>query len=135
MRRRLQEARGEGDVWEVKSGRGRLLDMDLYLQAGALVTGLRGVASPGDMIEALVGNGFLAASEAETMAAANEMFSTIQHLARVAIEGPLRREDMGEGFAALLLEAIGAPDLDAAEAGIVARAAEIAALIDAGVAE
>ncbi|MEO0912966.1 MAG: glutamine-synthetase adenylyltransferase, partial [Pseudomonadota bacterium] len=133
MRRRLLEAKGGGDVWEVKAGPGRLLDMDLFLQAGALVEGLRGVRAPQEMVSALEERAFLGGADAERLREAYRIFSTVQHLARVAVDGELRPEKIGAGLGDVLTRGLDMPDLATLEARMGALAAEAAALIDRGV--
>ncbi len=133
MRARLLEAKGPGSAWEVKAGPGRLLDMDLYLQAGALVTELREVVAPREMIAGLEASGFLSAVDATVISEAYMVFSTVQHLARVALDGALVPEELGAGFAEVLCSALGEKDLAAVEARLVSDACAVAAVIDAGV--
>ncbi|QHQ34496.1 bifunctional [glutamine synthetase] adenylyltransferase/[glutamine synthetase]-adenylyl-L-tyrosine phosphorylase [Algicella marina] len=133
MRRRLLEAKGSGSIWDVKTGPGRLLDMDLYLQAGALTEQLVESHAPRDMLSALADRGYLTPADARTLSTAYRAFSTVQHLARVAVEGTLDRDKMGTGAAEVLCRALGVADIEALEAELTIQAEAAAAVIDAGI--
>ncbi|QPH53634.1 glutamine-synthetase adenylyltransferase [Pontivivens ytuae] len=131
MRRRLFEAReAEPGPWEVKQGRGRLLDLDLFLQAGVLLTPLGDAPLGHDAVERLHEAGWLNAGERDVLAEARTLMGCVQALGRVAVNGPFRPETDGPGLAQVLLRQTGTTSIPVLEERLIAAAHAAGDLID-----
>ncbi len=137
MRRRLAEAQGQAAAhpWEVKLGPGRMLDIELLAQAGALVHGLIGVRRAGAMLERLGALGWLAPAEAGALAEALARLQAVQQILRLARDRTLDPAEGGAGLVGLLIAATGAPDLEQLRVGLAEAAREADAIIATRLAE
>ncbi|MEO0999920.1 MAG: glutamine-synthetase adenylyltransferase, partial [Pseudomonadota bacterium] len=126
MRQRLAEAHGRLPVWEMKRGPGRMQDIELLVQAEALIAGLPGARPISRTLAALSSGGHLERDAARTLAAAHGLFLSVQQVQRVAVEGEATPEAAGRGLATILARVASAEDIDALEVkvGEAARAAE-----------
>ncbi|MEL6104180.1 MAG: glutamine-synthetase adenylyltransferase, partial [Pseudomonadota bacterium] len=101
-----------GSAWDAKAGTGRLVDIELLAQTGALLAG-----SPArrtlDQLEA--GAEVLALTEASTLVEAHELFLTVQVTARLLLGRPFDPEAVGTGGRDFLLRETGAADLTSLE--------------------
>ncbi|MDU8911270.1 glutamine-synthetase adenylyltransferase [Aestuariicoccus sp. MJ-SS9] len=134
MRARIAEAKGAGDPWDPKLGRGRMQDIELVAQAGALLSG----ASPRnatDGLQAAATCGWLTAAEADHLAATYRLCWALQIGARLIRETALDPEDLGEAGCAFLLRLTDAPDMPALASRLEQMAARAAAIIDAALPE
>ncbi len=115
MRERLASAKAKdaASPWEVKFGAGRLMDIELLLQAGMLITGETVVQRPTDMAHALAKNGWLKASELTEIKDALGLYAILQQIGRLAVEGGFSPEKAGRGVMSLVLKATGKADIDA----------------------
>ena len=133
MRRRLAGAHeaAAAHPWEVKLGPGRMMDVELLAQTGALLRGLVGVRRPGAMLDRLGRDGWLDRDAAARLAIHLDRLATLQQIGRLAADRTIDPAEAGKGLARLVLAATGAPDLAALGAELAAGAAEAAALIKA----
>jgi len=114
MRQRLAQAKAKdaSSPWEVKFGQGRLMDVELLLQAGMLIKGIQGFRRPKDMVGTLVRAQWLSASEAENIIRALELYTILQQISRLAVEGGFTPEKAGRGVMSLVLKATGKNSID-----------------------
>ncbi|MCF6305230.1 MAG: glutamine-synthetase adenylyltransferase, partial [Rhodobacteraceae bacterium] len=114
MRARLADAKAKDarNPWEVKFGAGRLMDVELLLQAGMLINGIQGIRRPADMAAALAQTGWLSQLEAGKINAALDLYSILQQIGRLAVEGGFTPEKAGRGGMALVLKATGKSSID-----------------------
>ncbi len=114
MRRRLAEANeaAAADPWEVKLGPGRMMDIELLAQAGALVNGLTRLHRPRRMLGRLARLGWLTGPQADALIGAHAALTTTQQILRLASDRARDPAEMGKGLVGLLLEATDQPDLD-----------------------
>jgi glutamate-ammonia-ligase adenylyltransferase len=133
MRRRLAEAYAgaAADPWEVKHGPGRMMDIELVAQTGALIHGLAGMRRPRRMLDRLAALGWIAAGDAAALQTALERLATLQQVGRLASDHTVDPAEGGAGLTALVLAATGAKDLEALRATLAAEAARSAAIIAA----
>jgi glutamate-ammonia-ligase adenylyltransferase len=126
MRRRLAEAHGEAarHPWEVKLGPGRMMDIELLAQAGALVCDLADVRRPARMLDRLGRIGWLDRREADALGRALDRLSCVQQILRLAADHTIRPEEGGKGLVELLLAATGESDLAGLEAALAEAAQE-----------
>ncbi len=88
MRDKLAEAFAERtDIWEAKRGPGRLLDIELCVQAGALLHSVHDVQSPLRMIPALEAAHWLSEDEAATLSQTHQLLSAVQQIERLVGAG------------------------------------------------
>ncbi|MEL6125134.1 MAG: bifunctional [glutamine synthetase] adenylyltransferase/[glutamine synthetase]-adenylyl-L-tyrosine phosphorylase [Pseudomonadota bacterium] len=132
MRARLAEARkeGQGDPWEVKQGPGRLLDIDLFLQAGVLICGLGDRPMDGDTPDRLRQADWLDTEEHRTVVDALGLHAHVQALARLCVEGRFDPSAAGAGLAEVLTGATGHESLEELATALETTAGAAAALID-----
>jgi glutamate-ammonia-ligase adenylyltransferase len=128
MRTRLAAAKpGQGPL-EAKHGQGRLQDIALLAQAGALLAGSP-AQDTGEQLTA--GQGALGLSEGDLAALreADRLMWRVQAATRLVTAGALDPEAMGAGGRALLLREAGASDMAALEARLARAAEEADAII------
>ena len=130
MRRRLAEAHeaAAAGPWEVKLGRGRMMDIELLAQAGALIHDPRGLRRPRRMLARLGKLGWIAAADAAALAPPwNGWRRCSKSPPR---QRPHHRPGRGRrGLVRLALSATGQPDLDTLRRKLAAEAEQSAAII------
>ncbi|MBP7001041.1 bifunctional [glutamine synthetase] adenylyltransferase/[glutamine synthetase]-adenylyl-L-tyrosine phosphorylase [Amaricoccus sp.] len=133
MRRRLAEAHAEAaaNPWEVKLGPGRMMDIELLAQTGALLAGLVGVRRPRQMLDRLARSGWLPRDDAARLAAQLDRLASLQQLGRLAADHTIDPSEAGAGLVRLVLATTEAPDLAALKAQLAEEAVAGAALINA----
>jgi glutamate-ammonia-ligase adenylyltransferase len=133
MRRRLAEAHepAAASPWEVKLGPGRMMDIELLAQTGALIHNLAGLRRPGRMLARLGALGWIAPEDAAALAAALDRLATLQQIGRLASDHTIDPAEGGEGLVRLVLAATGQPDLDTLRRTLAAEAGRSAAVIAA----
>jgi glutamate-ammonia-ligase adenylyltransferase len=131
MRRRLAEAHetAAGNPWEVKLGPGRMMDIELLAQAGALINGLTGLRRPRQMLDRLGALGWLSRPDAAQLSHALDRLATLQQLGRLASDHTIDPAEGGEGLVRLVLAATETPDLDSLRRSLAHDAARSADLI------
>ena len=129
MRARLAAAKSPAGVWDAKTGPGRMMDIELTAQTGALLAGSdqRDVAAG---LDGAVASGWLSVAEGETLRAAYDLFWSVQAAARLLSGRAIDAAQLGEGGAAFLCRSTGYDGLDALQADLEGRYAACAALID-----
>lgn len=90
--------------WDMKNGAGHLMDIELFLQAGALLNKVVNVARPVDMLPALVKVGWVSPDEGGVLGEGLRLFTEIQQVTRLAVDGPLVLDKAGCGLVELLLK-------------------------------
>jgi glutamate-ammonia-ligase adenylyltransferase len=133
MRRRLAEARETAatDPWETKLGPGRMMDIELLAQAGALIHNLSGMRRPRRMLERLAKLGWLSNADGERLAAALSRLAALQQVGRLASDHTIDPAEGGDGLVRLVLATAGAADLATLRDDLAAEATAAAAIIDA----
>ncbi len=129
MRRRLAEAKPPSGPWDTKFGPGRMQEIELVAQAGALMAAdaRRDVASG---LACCVAAGWLDEAGRTVLTEAYETCWTVLQVARLLSDKPLNAELLGEGGAAFVLREMGEETLEAAEARITEATAAAAQVID-----
>ncbi|HET9067137.1 MAG TPA: glutamine-synthetase adenylyltransferase, partial [Amaricoccus sp.] len=137
MRRRLAEAHeaAAADPWEVKLGPGRMMDIELLAQAGALLHEPMGLRSPRRMLARLGQLGWIAAGDAEALATALGRLADLQQVLRLASDRTIDPASGGAGLVRLVLAATGQPDLDSLRETLAAEARQSAGIIAARLAD
>jgi glutamate-ammonia-ligase adenylyltransferase len=129
MRARLRAAKPGAGPLEAKDGPGRLQDIDLFAQMGALRA-----ASPARRTEAQLAAarraGLIAEAEEAALAATARLLWRVQAALRLLADRTTDPEGLGEGARRFLLRETGAADLAALTAEMATRCAEAAAIIE-----
>jgi glutamate-ammonia-ligase adenylyltransferase len=133
MRRRLGEAQesAAGHPWETKLGPGRMMDIELLAQSGALIHNLSTVRRPRQMLARLARTGWIDRADGARLEEALARLATLQQLGRLASDHTIDPAEGGEGLVQLVLASTGAPDLDGLRATLKAEAEACAAIITA----
>ena len=127
---REHEEAAAANPWEVKHGPGRMLDIELLAQAGALIEDVGSARSPRRMLAKLGASGWIAREDAAALAAALERLAALQQIGRLASDHTIDPAEGGEGLVRLVLAATAEPDLDTLRRRLAAdahRAAEVIA--------
>ena len=130
MRARIAAAKSPAGVWDVKTGAGRMMDIELVSQAGALLGGVASCAVA-DGLRGAATCGWLSGADAEALQAAYDLFWTVQSGTRLLAAGPVETAEIGGGGAAFLCRSTGFDALDALQAALEARYAATEALVGA----
>jgi [glutamine synthetase] adenylyltransferase / [glutamine synthetase]-adenylyl-L-tyrosine phosphorylase len=122
MRARIAAAKPSDSVWDAKIGRGRLQDVELVAQTGALLTGSaeRGIAA---QIAAGGAADVFSPEDAATLTAAAALFWQLQAAVRLLTDGTIEPETLGEGGRRFVLRETGFETMEAL-AGALEAAAE-----------
>ena len=126
MRVRLGAAKSGSGVWDVKNGAGGLMDIELLVQAGALIAG----AKPGQKVSALAGVGWLNTADTAQIKEALSLYHCVQQISRLAVSGSFDPATSGLGAAQLLAKSCQKSDIEALEAALNATRTEMATLIE-----
>ena len=110
MRNRIREAKTSDGVWDVKIGAGRLQEIELLAQAGALLEGSPG-ASVVEGLDGAVKHGLIEQDGAEKLAKAAALMSTVHTAVRLLSDKPLAQEPLGLAAQGFLLRTSGFSDL------------------------
>lgn len=131
MRRRLAEAHeaAAGNPWEVKLGPGRMMDIELLAQAGALVNDLAGLRSPRRMLDRLGAVGWIARRDAAALETALARLAALQQVGRLASDRTIDPAEAGAGLVRLVLATTGTPDLDTLRRTLAEEARRSAGII------
>jgi glutamate-ammonia-ligase adenylyltransferase len=130
MRARLFAAKPAQGAWDAQNGPGGALDIELFAEAAALLSG-----SPARALAAQLRlapkAGLSTKDEAQALAAAYRLFRAARISARLLSEGPPDPERFGEGGRALLFRETGADSAEALARGIGLAKTRAAAIIGA----
>ncbi len=131
MRRRLAEAyeAAAANPWEVKLGPGRMMDIELLAQSGALIHNLAGQRRPRQMLARLTSLGWLGSEDGATLQTALDRLSSLQQIGRLAADRTIDPAEGGQGLVQLVLETTGAPDLDTLRATLAQAASDCDGII------
>ena len=115
--------------WDAKIGPGRLQDIELLAQAGALIAGQAAQDIPLGL-HAAAEAGLITATEAETLTQTYARCWALQCAGRLLSAKPLQEDTLGQAGAAFLARALGVADLPTLAAEMRQRYAQAAAVID-----
>lgn len=106
MRRRLAEntpVEKKESVWECRLGKGKLLDIELLAQAGALITNCL-ERDIGSQLRTSSDRGLITTNEYEELLAHYFLLRQIMQVARLTVEGNFSPETTGQGVIEILLQ-------------------------------
>ncbi|KIC44108.1 glutamate-ammonia-ligase adenylyltransferase [Ruegeria sp. ANG-S4] len=135
MRDRLAAAKSPAGIWDAKNGPGRMMDIELIAETGALLSGtVRRDVHAG--LDGAVAVGLLNVAQGQTLKECYDLCWAVQCAARLLSGKVIEADKIGEGGAAFLCRATGfdkVHDLQAALADTYATAgALIAAVVEEG---
>ncbi|MCL6283036.1 glutamine-synthetase adenylyltransferase [Ruegeria sp. 2012CJ41-6] len=135
MRARLAAAKTPSGLWDAKTGPGRMLDIELMAQTGALLS-----SSPardvGAGLDGAVAAGWLNVAEARQMLDSYALFLSVQSAARLLLSGEAIESDkIGQGGVAFLCRSSGIDRIDTLQAALAAAYETNAGIISAAVTE
>ncbi|WP_372573113.1 glutamine-synthetase adenylyltransferase [Ruegeria jejuensis] len=135
MRERLAAAKSPSGIWDAKTGPGRMLDIELVAQTGALLSG-----SPkrdvGAALDGAVAAGWLNVAEARQLQDSYALFLSVQSAARLLLsDAAIESGTIGEGGVAFLCRSSGIDRIDALQAALAAAYETNAGIISAAVRE
>ncbi len=134
MRARIDAAKSPGGVWDAKTGPGRMQDVELLAQTGALLSGCP-ARSVAEGVRAGVAYGWLDAAHGDALGRLYDLFWSVLIAARLVSGRVLEAEQMGEGGAAFMCRATGYDTIEALQDALHAGYREAAAIIDAALAQ
>lgn len=114
MRSRIASAKSAHGPWDAKIGAGRLQDIELLAQAGALVSGQYAHAIS-DGINAACAKGILTQADAGALIEAYGMCWALQCAGRLLSAAPVQTQSLGQAGAQFLARSLGHDAIDAAE--------------------
>ena len=106
MRARLAAAKTPAGIWDAKNGPGRMMDIELMAETGALISGVpqRDVHSG---LDGAVAAGLLDVAGAQTLKECYDLCWSVQCAARLLSGKVIEADKIGEGGAAFLCRATG----------------------------
>lgn len=106
MRTRIAAAKSPFGIWDAKTGAGRMLDIELVAQAGALLAGVdaRDVAAG---LKGAVAVGWFDVADADALHTAYGLFWSVQAAVRLLSGKAINVDDMGQGGAEFLCRSTG----------------------------
>ncbi|SNR60219.1 glutamine-synthetase adenylyltransferase [Puniceibacterium sediminis] len=130
MRARIAGAKGPGAFWDPKLGRGRMQDIELAAQAGALLS-CAGSMGLSEGLSAAVIQGWLIPTEAEHLAQTHALCWGLQVGARLISDAQLDPDKLGLGGCAFLQRVTGLDSMKALAETLQARTLQAAEILDA----
>jgi len=111
MRRRLAAAKTPDGVWDAKVGGGRMMDIELTSQVGALLEG-NTIQNVGAGLQATVASGWLQVADATYLHGSYDLFWSVQTAARLLSSTGINTANLGEGGAQFLCRSTGFDSLE-----------------------
>ncbi|MEO9781393.1 MAG: glutamine-synthetase adenylyltransferase [Sedimentitalea sp.] len=112
MREKIAGAKSPDGVWDAKIGAGRMQDIELVAQAGALLSG-SGARDVPSGLQGGVTCGWISEENATQLNQCYDLYWSVQAAARLLSGQTLQLKDLGEGGAAFLCRSTGYDTLDA----------------------
>ncbi|MTI03524.1 glutamine-synthetase adenylyltransferase [Roseibium sp. RKSG952] len=130
MRGRLAAAKSPAGIWDAKNGAGRLMDIELIAETGALLSGTtnRDVHSG---LDGAVAAELLDVAQAQTLKDCYDLCWSVQCAARLLSGKVIEADKIGEGGTAFLCRATGFEQVEQLQAALQESYATAAALIGA----
>ncbi|GLQ26450.1 glutamine-synthetase adenylyltransferase [Sulfitobacter pacificus] len=133
MRDRIAASKAVAGPWDAKIGPGRLQDIELFAQSGALIAG-RAAHRILDGIEAALAKGLIDDAGAQTLRRAYDACWQLQCAGKLLSPDALDTGALGQAGAAFLARALGCDTLDEVEAQMEQKCTAAAAVITAALA-
>ena len=134
MRRRIFAAKSPDGLWEAKTGRGRLQDIELLAQSFAL-RGADPARGPEVQLRAGGRHGILPKAEVEALLSAQRFLWRLQVAGRLLSETALNMDEIGPGGQEFLLRETDCADLDTLQARLSEVVGTAGRIIDDAIAD
>jgi len=118
MRARIAQAKPAESIWDPKIGAGRMQDIELFAQAGALLDGSP-ARETSSGLDACVAHGLIDYADRQVLRASYEMCWALQLSSRLLSNGVLNPAKIGEGAMGFVCRTMGYEDLVALEFALV----------------
>ena len=118
MRARIAQAKPAESIWDPKIGAGRMQDIELFAQAGALLNGSP-ARETSSGLDACVAHGLIDDADRQVLQASYEMCWALQLSSRLLSNGALNPAEIGEGAMGFVCRTMGYEDLVALEFALV----------------
>ena len=128
MRVRLAAVKAPSGIWDAKNGGGRMMDIELISQVGALFEGHRAQDVQAGL-QATVASGWLNVAEATQLQNSYDLFWSVQTVARMLSGSEIGTENLGEGGVQFLCRSTGFNNLAALQDDLERRYAACNELI------
>ncbi|MEO9822687.1 MAG: bifunctional [glutamine synthetase] adenylyltransferase/[glutamine synthetase]-adenylyl-L-tyrosine phosphorylase [Paracoccaceae bacterium] len=131
MRQRIADAKQSAGPFDAKTGRGRLQDVELFIQAAALLAGThaRNIRASAPITQAV---GLTNEDGAATLASTYAQAWALQVAMRLVTRDPAQADSLGQGAKAMILRAAKATNMEDAASQFADAFDQAAAIIDAG---
>lgn len=129
MRARISAAKSPSGPWDAKIGPGRLQDIELIAQAGALLAGCD-EQDPEEGLRSSVASGWLNDADGAALRAAYRLCWGVQSVSRLLSGKPLDTDTIGEGGCAMLLRETGCETLEELRSTLDDHTNQAAEIID-----
>ncbi|KAA0920136.1 bifunctional [glutamine synthetase] adenylyltransferase/[glutamine synthetase]-adenylyl-L-tyrosine phosphorylase [Aquicoccus porphyridii] len=133
MRARIAAAKAPDGPWEAKIGPGRMQDIELVAQAGALMAAAPG-RSVAEGLEAAVASGWLSDADRAALEGSYALCWQVQAVSKLLSDKPLQPESLGGGGASMLMRETGLETLDDLGGRLADLAGRAETVIDAAIA-
>jgi len=130
MRRRIADAKAPAGPWDTKLGPGRMQEVELLAQAGALMAGNAGRTLE-DGLQAGVAIGWLSDADKAALSRAYRLCWDILQAARLLSDRPLDPANLGDGGTGVVLRETGQDTLAGLQRELEQSTTEAAKVIDA----
>ena len=118
MRARIAQAKPAESIWDPKIGAGRMQDIELFAQAGALLDGSP-ARETSSGLDACVAHGLIDYADRQVLRASYDMCWALQLSSRLLSNGVLNPAEIGEGAMGFVCRTMGYEDLVALEFALV----------------
>ncbi|MFZ0572384.1 MAG: bifunctional [glutamine synthetase] adenylyltransferase/[glutamine synthetase]-adenylyl-L-tyrosine phosphorylase [Rhodomicrobium sp.] len=120
MRARIEAEKGTADIWQTKTHRGGLIDVEFIAQFLQIVRAADSpkVLSPNtaQALRNLMAAGILSLADGNTLLRALELYQDIAHILRLCTEGGFEPATAPKDLIGLILQTTGEPDIERLEA-------------------
>ncbi len=134
MRRRISEAKGTLDPWDLKQARGGLVDIEFIVQHLQLIFAAEHPdvlhQNTGAALSKLAERGLLPSAAAETLASAGQCLGNLTQVLRLSLEGAFAPDAAPEGLKRLLARVADTPHFDRLARDLVAQQLQVHHLFD-----
>ncbi|NOR30558.1 MAG: glutamine-synthetase adenylyltransferase [Sulfitobacter sp.] len=128
MRARLATAKAPNGIWDAKNGPGRLQDIELLAQAGALLQG-ETASQIAAGLDAAAASAIISDDDTRTLKDAYETYWSLQSATRLLSATVLRSDQLGQAGKGFLTRSLQCDSLEALETRLVQTYAAAAAII------
>ena len=110
MRARIAISKPPESIWDPKIGGGRMQDIELFAQTGALLGGANARETEKGLL-ACVAVGLIDGADRQVLQSSYDMCWTLQLASRLLSQGVLRPAEIGDGAMSFICRAMGYEDL------------------------